>query len=112
MQRTIDVTEKRRKLQEEFNAANGITPETVKSAIQESMHLYKEKDNKALEIMDEGSDYDLAEVIRILESEMFDASENLEFERAALIRDQIRQLKAEQGDQPGGKGKKSRKVKY
>jgi excinuclease ABC subunit B len=95
----IDITEYRRARQIAHNEANGITPQSVKRAVQQSLHSYDkglheaDKLNASLVAEDESA-YDKLRVISELEEEMRIAASKLEFERAALIRDQIGQLKS------------------
>ena len=92
----ISLTQERRLRQMEYNHKNGITPKTVKRAIQESLHLYEsDKEDELSYMFEEGGNYDIQEVIGQLEQEMIEAADKLEFERAALLRDQIKKLKKE-----------------
>ncbi|BCX47658.1 excinuclease ABC subunit B [Haloferula helveola] len=98
IQKLLDVTEYRRTRQQEHNEEHGITPQSVKRAVQESLQLYSnqkegaEKLSRSLVAEDEEV-YDKVRVIAELEKEMRDAAAKLEFERAAHLRDQIAQLK-------------------
>ncbi|MGZ8921263.1 MAG: UvrB/UvrC motif-containing protein, partial [Limisphaerales bacterium] len=75
-----------------------ITPRSVSRAIEESLSKPKD-DEKAISVLrDAGKDFDVVETIRELEGEMLQAANNLEFEKAALMRDQIRELKRGSGD--------------
>ncbi|GIW89386.1 MAG: UvrABC system protein B [Isosphaeraceae bacterium] len=98
MQRAIDETARRRRLQLEYNAAHGITPETIKKAIRRGIE--EEIQAKAIERGAAGLD-ETAEVtadyLNELEAEMLKAAENLEFERAAALRDRILELKGQMG---------------
>jgi excinuclease ABC subunit B len=70
----------------------------VKRAIQESLHTILRGREIAVSVVQEaGGDFDLTELLRELESEMQTASANLEFERAALLRDQIMEIKSGTG---------------
>lgn len=99
IQALINVTEYRRARQIAYNEEHGITPQSVKRAVQQSLHSYEEgrqhaeKLNASLVAEDENT-YDKLRVISELEEEMRIAASKLEFERAALIRDQIAQLKS------------------
>ncbi len=95
IQKFLAVTEYRRKRQIEYNAKHNITPRSVKRAVEESLSsVAHQADNKAIALLrDAGVDFDVAETIRELESEMIEASNNLEFEKAALLRDQVKELK-------------------
>jgi len=95
--RTIEVTQARREKQMAYNEAHGIIPTGVKRAAQESLHVYdgtgKSSDDEVL-MAAEGDGEDVAAVIDELQIEMTEASSRLEFERAALLRDQIDALRS------------------
>jgi len=94
IQRLMAITEYRRQKQMEYNEANGITPTSVRRAVQESLHtILRGRDLEQSIIRETGADLDLTEVLRELEAEMQMAAANLEYERAALLRDQINELK-------------------
>jgi excinuclease ABC subunit B len=77
---------------------NGITPQTVRRAVQESLHtILRGREIAASVIRESGGDFNLTELLRELEEEMQQASANLEFERAALLRDQIMEVKSGTG---------------
>jgi excinuclease ABC subunit B len=101
IQSLIKITEYRRRVQQEHNEKHGITPQSVKRGIQETLKLYSEGEDveKSL-VADSGEDIDTLAVISELEEEMQEAASKLEFERAALIRDQINKLKKNSGDRP------------
>jgi excinuclease ABC subunit B len=90
---TIEITNYRREKQMAYNAANGITPRSVKRAAQASLHVYDGSGERAEEAVAESVD-DVARVIAELEDEMQEAAGRLEFERAAILRDQINALKS------------------
>lgn len=100
IQTLISVSESRRIKQQEYNERHGITPKSVKRAIQESLHQYDEQKrsadamNQSL-VAEDAADYGRLRIISELQAEMREASSKLEFERAAHIRDQLKQLKAE-----------------
>ena len=94
IQKLIAITEFRRARQIEYNEANGITPTSVNRAVQESLHtLLKGRELEESVIREGGGDFNITEVLRELEEEMQIAAANLEYERAALLRDQIMELK-------------------
>lgn len=95
MRKAIAETERRRKLQQQYNQKMGISPETVKSKIKDILSSIYERDYFTVEVVDEEpEEYSASEeTIRKLEQEMKRAAENLEFERAAEIRDRIKKLK-------------------
>lgn len=98
MQRAIAETERRRAKQEAFNAEHGIVPRGVSKKIRDMIDgVYAAESDKtsrgksaANVLKDEKA---LAKEIKRLEKEMLDAARNLEFERAAKLRDELRQLK-------------------
>ncbi len=86
----------RREKQIEHNKQNNITPRSVTRAVEESLGNRQDATNKATMLLRETSDnFDVTEMIRELEKEMIEAAGNLEFEKAALLRDQVNQLKRE-----------------
>jgi len=94
IQRFLAVTEYRRQKQLAYNVEHNITPRSVIRAVEESLSTYKQTSNKARAFLNEtGVDIDLNETIKELEQEMITAANNLEFEKAALLRDQVRELK-------------------
>jgi excinuclease ABC subunit B len=96
----LATSEYRRTKQIAYNEAHGITPRSVSRGIDES--LSTKDDEKAISVIrDAGRDFDVMETIRELEEEMLNAANNLEFEKAALIRDQLRELKRTTGDGSG-----------
>ncbi|MEM3795182.1 MAG: helicase-related protein, partial [Thermoprotei archaeon] len=86
----VDETNRRRRIQLEFNASHGITPRTVKKEIRSIVR--EEEGEKALGI---AAKTDVSRLIARLEEEMFEAARRLEFERAAELRDRIKRLKEE-----------------
>ncbi|MEY2559972.1 MAG: excinuclease subunit [Verrucomicrobiota bacterium] len=98
MQALISISDYRRTKQMEYNEKHGITPTTVTRAIQESLHtILRGREIAASVIQEAGGDFNLTELLRELEDEMQTASANLEFERAALLRDQIMEVKSGTG---------------
>jgi excinuclease ABC subunit B len=94
IQKLIAITEYRRTKQIEYNEANDITPTSVRRAVQESLHtLLKGRELAESVIREGGGDFNITEVLRELEEEMQVAAASLEYERAALLRDQIMELK-------------------
>jgi excinuclease ABC subunit B len=94
MQALISISEYRRTKQVEYNEEHGITPQTVRRAVQESLHtILRGREIAASVIQEAGGDFNVTELLRELEEEMQEASVNLEFERAALLRDQIMEVK-------------------
>lgn len=96
MKTVIETTELRRTRQIAYNKEHGITPQTIKRAIQKTLKMYDDAENMVEAVVAEkGGDYDVIEVTRQLEYEMEEAALAMEFERAAMIRDQIFKLKGE-----------------
>ena len=90
----LAVTEKRRARQIAYNTEHGITPRSVSRAVEESLAVYESTREEAAGVLkDAKMDVDLTEAIRELEGEMLKAAEDLQFEKAALLRDQIKELK-------------------
>lgn len=95
MQALISITDYRRERQLEYNREHGITPQSVKRAVQASLHtILKAREVEESVIREDGGDFDAAETLRELEAEMQEAAASLEYERAALLRDQIKELKS------------------
>src|SRR6478672_9956898 len=98
MEALISISEYRRAKQVEYNETHGITPQTVRRAVQESLHtIFRGREIESSVIREAGGDFNLSELLRELEQEMQEASANLEFERAALLRDQIMEVKSGSG---------------
>lgn len=90
MRKAIDETERRRAIQEEFNEEHGIVPTTIKKNIAEIIQITKKKEEEEIE---EFSKDDIETILINLEAEMYKAAEELDFERAAALRDQIKSMK-------------------
>jgi excinuclease ABC subunit B len=94
MSAAMEETERRRAIQTRYNAEHGITPQTVKKAIRNSIEAEVKARKTTREVIRQAEgDFDKTEIIKLLEEEMVQAAQNLEFERAAQMRDKIRQLK-------------------
>ena len=94
IKRFLAVTEYRRQKQIAYNKEHHITPRSVSRAVEESLATYESKREEANAVLkDAGMDIDLTETINELETEMLSAAEKLQFEKAALLRDQIKELK-------------------
>jgi excinuclease ABC subunit B len=95
MKKAIEETERRRKIQLEYNKKMGIVPESVKSKIKDILSSIYERDYFTVDVVkEEVQEYELnEETIKKLETEMRRAAENLEFEKAATIRDKIFKIK-------------------
>jgi len=98
MQALMSISEYRRAKQMDYNEKHRITPQTVRRAVQESLHtILRGREIESSVIREAGGDFNLTELLRELEEEMQQASANLEFERAALLRDQIMEVKSGAG---------------
>lgn len=97
MQKAIDETERRRKIQQEYNDKHGITPETVKKEIRKVLEASKVAEDKEEYTfkpkLDIKSKHEIKDMIKQLEKEMQDAAAILDFERAAELRDVINDLR-------------------
>lgn len=125
MQRAIDETSRRRRIQEEYNTEHGITPESIRKNIRSGIEQAIAAHRQANAAVGRTNDavYITEEYIQELETEMMAAADSLEFERAAAIRDRIMTLRESVGqtvsqkelEQPvkkrrGRRGKMSGKV--
>ncbi|MCA9736496.1 MAG: excinuclease ABC subunit UvrB, partial [Gemmatimonadetes bacterium] len=101
MQQCMDETNRRREIQLEFNREHGIVPQTVTKSITEielSTRVADARERPQARVAERAGSYaqelDIEETLKILEAEMAAAAEALDFERAALLRDEILELKA------------------
>ena len=92
MMKAIGETNRRRALQEAYNQAHGITPETVRNAVHEVLEITKKVSEAAPTALNED---ERAALMRQVEEEMLSAAKNLEFEQAAKLRDQLLALRGE-----------------
>jgi excinuclease ABC subunit B len=116
MRAMIETTQARRAKQEAYNAAHGITPRSVKRAINESLALYSEarRVEERMVAAESHETYDVHRAVGDLEAEMLAAADVLEFERAAMLRDEIRELKrllAPKAEEPSAPKPQRRKGK-
>jgi len=117
--RTLQVCQYRRDKQMAYNQEHGITPQSVIRPLQESLRSKKEESEDLLAVSENVSKEDIRKLLKELEKDMLAAVKKLEFEKAALLRDQISFLKeggknlktAQTGGYSGGK-KYGRKKKY
>jgi excinuclease ABC subunit B len=95
MQKALKETKRRRKIQEDYNKRMNITPESVKSNIKDILRSIYEADYWTVPaVAEEKAEYGYEEdTLRRLEAEMKEAAKSLEFERAAKIRDRIKEIK-------------------
>ncbi|OCG28548.1 excinuclease ABC subunit B [Gilliamella sp. wkB108] len=103
MQKTIDETARRRKKQEDFNIAHGITPKSVRKEIKDILDagLSTKKATAKVQAFEPGKPYNYVSVkevqarVKELEAMMYEAAQNLEFEKAGVLRDEIKKLRAD-----------------
>jgi excinuclease ABC subunit B len=102
MQQAVDETRRRRALQEEYNRLHGITPETIRKEIRAGIEAEAASRAVAFDAVGQGEDSSrrAAEVLEQLEADMMQAAAELDFERAARLRDQIADLRE---GRPGGR---------
>ena len=87
-------TNRRRALQQAYNEAHGITPETVRNAIRSVLEITRKVEETSAEVL---NDEEREALMRQIEEEMISAAKELEFERAAQLRDRLLALR---GDAP------------
>ena len=94
MQKAIDETNRRRKIQLQYNREHHITPETIRKEIRKSLTEQLKARQTAQEAVQFGKgEYEKVELASQIEQEMLEAAQNLDFERAAFLRDQLKELK-------------------
>lgn len=95
MQEAIDITTHRRKIQDEYNKAHGITPRSVARKVEQSLH----QENNQATLLNKSKKLDKlpanerAKIIKELKAQMLQAAKNLEFEKAIALRDEIAKLR-------------------
>ena len=93
MQATIEETKRRREIQSLYNKEHGIVPKTIQKSIRDRIEATKVADEEAVYGIKDTNDIDeIKNNILKLEAEMMDAAQNLQFERAAELRDKIKEL--------------------
>lgn len=92
MMKAISETERRRALQQAYNEAHGITPETVRNSIREVLEITRQVEASSATPLDED---ERAALLQQIENEMLSAAKELEFEKAAKLRDQLLALRGE-----------------
>ena len=101
IQKFLAVTKNRRERQIAYNLEHNITPRSVSRAVEESLAVSEEQRDAATGLLRETTtDLDVTETLRELEGEMLKAAEDLQFEKAALLRDQIKELKRMMNGEP------------
>lgn len=94
MEKAINETNRRRALQEAYNKLHGITPQSVRSTVQALLRITDSmQENKP----DGMSDEELQELMKRVEDQMLSAARDLDFEKAAKLRDELFRLKGEDG---------------
>jgi excinuclease ABC subunit B len=97
MQRAISETNRRRKIQMEYNIKHGITPTTVQKGIRDTLETIKVAEDDSKYTLDQDIEQmnksDLQALMDKLEKEMKEAARELQFERAALLRDKLKELR-------------------
>jgi excinuclease ABC subunit B len=94
IQRTIQETDRRRKIQEKYNQTHGITPRGIQRALDESLSTWKEAKEFLRNVSHKDEiEYAKDELIYELEEQMRESADRLEFEQAAMIRDKIYQIR-------------------
>ncbi len=99
IQGMIDRSSERREHQRAFNKTHGITPRGVSRRIDESLVEKEKEEVESRAVREFGADYDVLTVAQDLEREMIEAAEKLEFERAALLRDELLELQKAHPDE-------------
>ena len=95
-----EVCQYRRERQMAYNQEHGITPRSVSRPIQQSLRMRKDEAEGELLVAEKSSPQELKKLLNQLEKEMFEAVKRLEFEKAALLRDQMNFLR--EGKRPAG----------
>ena len=94
MQKAIDETNRRRKIQLQYNKEHNITPETIRKEVRRSLtEQIKARQTARQAVSFTDSEYEKVELAAQIEEEMLEAAQMLDFERAAFLRDQLRKLK-------------------
>lgn len=106
MRRMIEITNGRRQRQLEYNKIHGITPRSISKQIGEGLVVKQQAEELERRLVRETeTEYDVYRVIQDLEREMLEAAQALEFERAAILRDEIRELRQQTRSPSGEKAR-------
>ena len=105
MMRAISETERRRAIQQAYNEEHGITPESVRNAVHQVLEITKKVEETAPAAMSED---EVAALVKQLEEQMLSAARELDFERAAKLRDQMLSLRGETPPDEGVQKKRRR----
>ena len=105
MEKAVTETNRRRAIQQAYNEAHGITPETVRNAIRDVLEITKQVETTAVKPLNED---ERAALMRQIEEQMLSAAKNLEFEQAAKLRDQLLTLRGEAPMKPDVQQRRSR----
>lgn len=109
----LAVSDYRRQRQLAYNQEHNITPRGVSRAVEDSLAIYHNaRDSAAMLMREVGGNFDVTETLRELQEQMVEASNNLEFEKAALLRDQIRELKRNFSGESAGEQPSTSRVSY
>jgi len=112
MQKAIDETDRRRKIQSEYNKENNITPKTIYKEIRRGLtEQIKARQTAIKAVHSSESEFEKIETISQIEKEMLKAAEQMEFEKAAFLRDKLKELKEMPQLKITNKGKITRKKK-
>jgi excinuclease ABC subunit B len=114
MERCLEETDRRREIQRQYNAEHGITPQTISKTVEELMLSTRVADaryehaSRTPRVSEPKASYadevNLEEWSKILEQQMNEAAANLDFERAAVLRDQLLEVKTRLGREPAKTG--------
>ena len=95
MKQAIEETNRRREIQTKYNEEHKITPETIRKATRSTLEQEMSARKVARDAITANQDeYERTELLAMLEKEMLEAAENLDFERAARLRDRIKELES------------------
>ena len=99
MQNALNETDRRRVKQRAYNAANGITPETIVKAVRRGLESELAARKTAREgVETKEPEHDIDELVTTMNEEMLKAAANLDFEQAAGLRDQVQRLRQRRGE--------------